>query len=490
MLFTSPIFLFIFLPLFLIVYYLVPNTTSAKNSIALLGSILFFAWGEPIFVFVLLLGTYIDYRISLYIEPKSVIKPVHKKTLLLLGLSLNIFTLIMSKYLTFIGGTLAPIMHSWFKANLTVPNLPLILGISFITFHKVSYLVDSYNGRANPPRHFFDCALYIFLFPQLIAGPIIRYHDIGNQIHAREHSATGLLSGFLRFSIGLIKKILIADTLAIMADKVFNLAPTELSSLFAWGGIVAYTLQIYFDFSGYSDMAIGLGQMMGFHFPENFNRPYIACSITEFWQRWHISLSNWMRLYIYIPLGGNRGTLLKTYINLWIVFLISGLWHGASWNFIVWGAYYGFFLSLERAVTSIPIMKHIVLPNTLRRIITLLIVIVGWVFFRSPTLSYAMHYILVMFGVNSAPSQVLPWGSIFNNHAIFTLIIASLIATVVLPKTSIYYPKKLKEVWIKNPTTSEVQTISIQFITTLFLLIVSAAAILSSDYTPFLYFRF
>ncbi len=407
------------------------------------------------------------------------------------GLSLNILILVLSKYLTFIGQTVSPILHTWFHTNLTLPSLPLILGISFITFHKISYLVDSYQGRSHPPRHFFDCMLYIFLFPQLIAGPIIRYHDIGHQIHERDHSANQFLSGFLRFSIGLVKKILIADTLGITADKVFHLAPTELSSLFAWGGIMAYSLQIYFDFSGYSDMAIGLARMMGFHFPENFNRPYIAQSITEFWQRWHISLSNWMRLYLYIPLGGNRGSAVKTYLNLWMVFLISGLWHGASWNFIIWGAYYGFFLSLERATSSVVFIKRLILPSILRRILTLLIVMVGWVFFRSPTIHDAVYFIGVMFGIeNPLASQILPSGIIFNHHAISALMVASFFAIATPPKSTLSYGKKIKAMWINSMSRNSARTISIQFLMTVCLLLISAAAILSSDYTPFLYFRF
>lgn len=482
MLFTTPLFLFVFLPLFLSSYYLVPNTISAKNAVALIASIVFFAWGEPVFVFALFLGTYFDYRISTYITPESQLKLTYKKLLLALAISLNVLILIISKYLNFICSEFMPTF---------TPNLPLILGISFITFHKVSYLVDSYNGRALPPRHFFDCALYIFLFPQLIAGPIIRYHDIGHQIHTRQHTSQDFILGFLRFTIGLIKKLLLADTLGMLSDKVFNYPPSMLSPLFAWGGIIAYTLQIYFDFSGYSDMAIGLARMIGFRFPENFNRPYIARSITEFWQRWHISLSNWMRLYLYIPLGGNRGTALRTYLNLWIVFLISGLWHGSSWNFIAWGAYYGLFLSLERAFSASRLSKNIKLPNVLCRSMTLLIVIIGWVFFRSPTLTYALDYILVLFGMHSVPpTAVIPWGLIFSNHAITALFIGSIFATTVIPQKTLIYFQKLKSTWFDTRFTGNALVITLQFLMAFVFLVLATGAMLSSGYTPFLYFRF
>ena len=484
MLFTSPLFLFVFLPIFLAAYHLAPASTSVRNNIALAASVLFFAWGEPLFVFALIAFTYIDYRVSLAIVPGAKGSARFKKILLAAAIGLDVAVLIASKYLTWIvSEILAP------HVKIEMPTIPLFLGISFITFHRISYLVDSYKGRADPPRHFLDCALYIFLFPQLIAGPIIRYHDIGSQIHHRTHTVDGFLSGFFRFSVGMAKKLIIADPMGGVADKIFALPAGEASFVFAWGGILAYTLQIYFDFSGYSDMAIGLGRMMGFRFPENFNRPYVSRSVTEFWRRWHISLSNWMRLYLYIPLGGNRKSEARTYVNLWIVFLISGAWHGASWNFIAWGAYYGLFLSIERAASMNDRLRF-ELPSGLQQAITLLIVVVGWVFFRSPTLTYAMKYLGVMFGLVDAPGTPLPtWGFVFGNRELATMAIGCLIAFVPLREGSSPWPS-LKAAWDGATESRGARTLGLEFATTVFLLLLCASAIVSSDYSPFLYFRF
>jgi alginate O-acetyltransferase complex protein AlgI len=484
MLFTSPLFLFVFLPVFLAAYYVAPATTNTRNHIALAASVLFFAWGEPLFVFALIAFTYIDYRVSLAIVPAAKGSPRLKKVLLAAAIVFAVAMLIASKYLTFIvSEVLAP------HIKLEGPNIPLFLGISFITFHRISYLVDSYKGRAVPPRHFLDCALYIFLFPQLIAGPIIRYHDIGGQIHDRTHTVEGFLSGFFRFSVGMGKKLILADPMGGIADKVFALPPDGLSLAFAWGGILAYTLQIYFDFSGYSDMAIGLGRMMGFRFPENFDRPYISRSITEFWRRWHISLSNWMRVYLYVPLGGNRKSEARTYVNLWIVFLISGAWHGASWNFIAWGAYYGFFLSLERAADTHR-RFHVALPGALQQAVTLGIVIVGWVFFRSPTLTHAVAYLGSMFGIDGAPGLVLPpWGFVFGNRELATMALAGVLAFMPLPAQ---WPpwRSFQAAWAGPTAARGSLTTALEFVSTLFLLLLCASAIVSSDYAPFLYFRF
>jgi alginate O-acetyltransferase complex protein AlgI len=485
MLFTSPLFLFVFLPVFIAAYYAVPATSNARNHVALAASVLFFAWGEPLFVFALIAFTYIDYRASLAIAPDSSVSPRLKKVILAAAICLAVAMLIASKYLTFI---VAEVLKPQ-NIKLDVPNIPLYLGISFITFHRISYLVDSYKGRAVPPRHFLDCALYIFLFPQLIAGPIIRYHDIGSQIQHRTHTVEGFLSGFFRFSVGMAKKLIIADPMGGVADKIFALPADGVSFAFAWGGVMAYTLQIYFDFSGYSDMAVGLGRMMGFRFPENFNRPYISRSVTEFWRRWHISLSNWMRVYLYIPLGGNRHSEARTYANLWIVFLISGFWHGASWNFVAWGAYYGLFLSLERAA-AVHERFRVALPGLLQQAVTVLIVMVGWVFFRSPTLTYAVKYIGAMFGVEgSGAAPLTPWGFIFGNREMVTLVIACLIAFVPLPAA--WSPwRSLQASWAGATGSRGSATLGFEFVATALLLFLCSSAIVSSDYAPFLYFRF
>lgn len=490
MLFTSPLFLFIFLPAFLAAYYLTPDTTRSRNAVALMGSVVFFAWGEPLFVFALIAGTLIDYWISLAIAPNAPRSIRIKRLLLAFGIALNVGWLIAAKYVDFIVTQIINPLTPWTGLSVAPPHIPLLLGISFITFHRISYLIDSFNGRAVPPRGFLDCALYIFLFPQLIAGPIIRYHDIGAQIHHRTHSAEDVLLGFVRFGVGMAKKLLIADPLGIAADRLFGLPTTELSVAYAWGGALAYTLQIYFDFSGYSDMAIGLGRMMGFRFPENFNRPYISRSITEFWRRWHISLSSWMRLYLYIPLGGNRGARWRTYFNLWIVFVISGFWHGASWNFIAWGAYFGALLSIERAAGEMfPGRRP--LPSAISQILTLLLVMFGWVLFRAPDLTHAVQYLTAMFGGNPPlDPDPRPWGLVFGNRELATMIVGLLIACLPWPDKAPGWHWPQAAAWSDRRTIARASDLWWLFLTSLSLLVISAAATVSADYVPFLYFRF
>ncbi|GJL53884.1 MAG: sugar O-acetyltransferase [Nitrospirales bacterium] len=283
-------------------------------------------------------------------------------------------------------------------------HIALPIGISFFTFQKLSYMIDVYRGHVRPARNFVSYALYVALFPQLIAGPIIRYHDVADQLVERVHSSRKFSEGLYRFSIGLGKKVLIADAMGQLADTIFGYWLHHLPMHYAWIGIFAYSLQIYFDFSGYSDMAIGLGKMMGFDFLENFNRPYTSRNFTEFWHRWHISLSNWMREYVYIPLGGNRVTPIRQYCNIWIVFLLAGLWHGASWNFIVWGIYHGCFLTLDKIFTP---WKWTMIPNWVLQVVTFFFVTLGWVFFRMETLDLSLLYFACLFDFSS-------WGQVYE----------------------------------------------------------------------------
>jgi len=350
----------------------------------------------------------------------------------------------------------------------------LPIGVSFFTFQKLSYMVDLYRGRAQPARSFTVYALYVALFPQLIAGPIIRYCDIAQQLVGRRHSLQRFFDGIWRFCLGLGKKVLVANAVGQIADQAFSGAPDALSTAAAWLGIVAYSFQIYFDFSGYSDMAIGLGRMMGFSFPENFDHPYTATSFTDFWRRWHISLSSWMRTYLYIPLGGNRVSAARTYVNLWIVFLLSGLWHGASWNFVVWGAYHGFFLTLHRCA---PWPK---LPAWLNRLATFLLVTVGWVFFRSETLPQSLGYLMAMLSGGGGETGVMPAAMAAVLTPMNLLLLG--VACLSLLRVGPYARKHLAS----RPATAD----GLKAATALLLLLTAASMLATTQFNPFIYFRF
>lgn len=323
MLFNSPLFLLAFIPLFLITYFAVPGIR-LRNVVIVLFSIFFFAWGDPVFVWYVIAGTWIDYMIIKYVLINPTRSERIRKAALIVAIMINVGALLFFKYANFFVDQVQPLLHIAGMERPSWYGVVLPLGISFIAFHKISFVVDLYKQRSAPPASFIDALLYILFFPQLIAGPIIRYHEISQQIKVRNHVTEEFLTGFFRFARGLGKKALIADPAGEIANAIFALPPESLPTHYAWMGVLAYSIQIYFDFSGYSDMAIGLGRIVGFRFPENFNQPYTAESVTEFWQRWHITLSNWMRLYLYIPLGGNRVAPWRMYLNLWIVFVISG----------------------------------------------------------------------------------------------------------------------------------------------------------------------
>ena len=400
-----------------------------------------------------------------------------------LSLLINLGALGYFKYANFFVSEFNSLLEAFGGSALPWSEVLLPIGISFFTFQKISYVADVYREVVSPARSFTNYALYVALFPQLIAGPIIRYHDINKQIENRSHDISEVLYGIYRFSIGLAKKVLIADTMGAVANNVFSLQSSELTPAYAWLGALAYGYQIYFDFSGYSDMAIGLGRMMGFRFLENFNLPYISQTISEFWRRWHISLSNWMREYLYIPLGGNRKSALRTYCNLWIVFLLSGFWHGASWNFVFWGMFHGAFLTIDKLFWSKLSLR---LPKALNIIITFCIVLISWVLFRSETLPDALKYIGQMFNLthSAAVLTAVPRAMIIHDRAFAVIIAASVLS---------FAPAFFDISKIKNSLserTPELAVHTARFAGSLACLSLSALSLATTNFHPFIYFRF
>src|SRR5258705_6551643 len=399
MVFSSIIFLFYFLPLFFLAYLL----TRFSKTTLLVFSLIFYAWGEPIFIPLMIVMIMLNHRFGLLIERAP--DAGRSRFWLIVGIAINLLPLVVFKYGTFLVHILLnafagiAIEKFGFSPDQVVANhIPLPLGISFYTFHALSYLIDVYRKDVRAERSLRDLAVYISMFPQLVAGPIIRYKTIAGEIHKPVLSLDRAAEGIRIFVIGLSQKILIANTVALSADQIFSLSPDQLSTSLAWIGVFCYTLQIYYDFAGYSNMAIGLGLMIGFTFPINFNYPYIADSMTDFWRRWHISLSSWFRDYVYISLGGNRISPVRTYFNLWIVFLLCGLWHGAAWNFVVWGAAPRALLGFGRAGLGKVLARS---PPVFRHGYVLLAVMITWVLFRADNLGAAMHYLATMGGAGA-----------------------------------------------------------------------------------------
>lgn len=471
MVFSSLVFVCIFLPTVLILHSVIPNR-KVKNGLLLAASLLFYAYGEPVYIFLMLASTLFNYLFAMLLGR------YRKKLLLALTVTVNIGLLGIFKYT----GFALTNVNAFLGLSLPVPEISLPIGISFFTFQALSYVIDVYRGEVPVQKSYFKLLLYISFFPQLIAGPIVRYADIAQQIDERTISVPQIAFGLRRFIAGLGKKVLIANAMGAVADYIFNHGAANLNIVAAWIGAVAYLMQIYYDFSGYSDMAIGLGKMFGFRFKENFDHPYISGTVQEFWRRWHISLSSFFRDYVYIPLGGNRKGKIRTVLNRLIVFFLTGLWHGANWTFIVWGLFHGFFLLLEE---YIPVIRR--LPRFLTRIYTLLVVTVGFVIFRADTIGEALLFITQMFRGADFSAGVMS----FTLQALTPYFLFMLLAAVICCG-----PFARLTQWISTLECKQDRTVGenilqgATFVLAFLLLLWCIIRLAGGSYNPFIYFRF
>lgn len=469
MVFSSMTFLCVFLPTVFLLYYLLPSL-QIKNGLLIIASLLFYAYGEPVYVLLMLVSIVMNYLFGLMLAADRSVK--FKRWTVGISVVANLSLLFVFKYMDMMIETVNRLTGE----NIPTTNLALPIGISFFTFQAMSYVIDVYRGTVRAEKNVFHVMLYISFFPQLIAGPIVKYHDIAEEIRNRKVDSTRVAEGFRRFIVGLSKKVLISNTMGQTADVLFAVPAGNLNALAAWMGAIAYLFQIYFDFSGYSDMAIGLGHMFGFHFQENFRYPYMSKSIQEFWRRWHISLSTWFKEYLYIPLGGNRKGKLRTSINKVIVFFSTGLWHGASWTFVVWGLWHGLFMLIEE---WIPIKK---LPGWLRHIYAMLVVVVGFVMFRAETFAQGIAIIGKMFTgwTFDAPAMQIVIGQLTP------LFLVTLLCAVI-GSSDIW---KRIFAWCENrPMRKKIYTTS-GFAISILLLLLCMASLAGGTYNPFIYFRF
>lgn len=466
MLFSSVTFLFMFLPLVCAIYLLVRQ--ELKNYILLAASLVFYGWGEPRYLAIMLLTIIVNYigaiGISRYRD--------WSKPILIFTIIADLSVLFYFKYFNFVVEN----VNSLCGSDFSFVKVIMPIGISFYTFQSLSYLVDVYRRDVEAQKDIYKLALYITLFPQLVAGPIVKYHDVQKEIEHRDVSFAKVAYGTKRFIIGLAKKILLANTFGEIADEIFNLPVESIDAATAWLGAIAYSMQLYFDFSGYSDMAIGLGSIFGFKFLENFNYPYISKSITEFWRRWHISLSSWFREYLYIPLGGNRCSIWRTYINLFIVFLATGIWHGASWNFVVWGLWHGFFIILER-MTSWHKKEGGYLLNGVKHIYTIMIFVIGWVMFRAETMNQAFDYLKIMLFLDMPMVKCFEFSYFIDQLHVIAFAVAFVCVTPVFS-------------WLFNLRYKQRIGRTLVNVWLLILLLFSVSSIAASTYNPFIYFRF
>lgn len=474
MVFSSYLFIFAFLPAFLILYKVIDSRF--RNHLILAASLFFYWIGDKAGTWVLLgaiLGNYLcGYLIGGLKERTPTVTSARARAMLIVGVVFNLSVLAYFKYVGFLtenAKNFAALLGHPESVHIIKAALPL--GISFFVFQGISYLVDVYRGDVKATRSLLIFGTFKSLFPQLIAGPIVRYKDVAADLPGRTISHDMVFAGIHRFVIGFAKKVLLADTFAMTADEIFRLAPGDLNVGTAWLGALSYTMQIYFDFSAYSDMAIGLGLMMGFHFPENFNYPYNATSLRDFWRRWHMTLSGWFRDYVYVSLGGNRVGPARTYFNLFIVFVLTGLWHGASWTFVAWGLWHGFFMVAERYLK----FESLGIPLLLRRIYTLAVVIFGWVLFRAESFHQAFHMVAVMLGLRSgAPGY--PFAEFWDGMLVLAFVLAAVLSFPVYPRLGAAMP----ESW-RLPS---------GFVLLSALFVLASMKVLSGAYSPFLYFRF
>jgi alginate O-acetyltransferase complex protein AlgI len=473
LLFTEPSFLFLFLPVLLGLYFLRRPHGGYANVLLLAASVLFYAEGGGAFTWLMLASIVFNYGMAIVVARER------SKAWLAAAVAINLTVLAVFKYTNFLTDNVNLLLTALSVRPFAVPEVLLPIGISFYTFHAISYVVDVYRGHATAQKSPVHAALYLLLFPQLIAGPIIRYREIADQLARRIVRIDDFAYGIRRFVIGLGKKVLIANVVAVPADGIFALPPHELTAAHAWLGVACYTLQIYFDFSGYSDMAIGLGRMFGFRFPENFRWPYVADTVQEFWRRWHISLSSWFRDYLYVPLGGNRVPPTRMYANLVLVFFLCGLWHGASWNFVIWGLYHGVFLVVERLGVATRVRR---LPTVMRHAYLIVVVMIGWVFFRAETLTSATAFLMAMSGLGTATS--IPFGiGWFLTPKVALAFAAGVVGSApVVPTVS----RWCEDAFRRRPWTIEgAATAALALV-----FLVSVLQIAGRSYDPFIYFRF
>ncbi|MBQ8267194.1 MAG: MBOAT family protein [Clostridia bacterium] len=474
MVFSSLFFLYLFLPLNLVIYYFA-KTIKARNIVMLIFSLVFYAWGEPLYVLLLIFMTVCDWLISLYIGKQAAHGTKAKRGLWVMGI-VNLGLLGVFKYGSFVLENIGLIAGR----NLGTLDIILPIGISFYTFQLISYVVDVYRGDVPAQKNFATLLLYVSLFHQCIAGPIVRYKDVCTELYERRATAQDLADGIWRFCFGLAKKAILANAMGSVADKMLSGDVSQTTALSLWIGVLAYSLQIYLDFSAYSDMAIGMGRMIGIHYRENFDYPYVSRSVTEFWRRWHISLGSFFRDYVYIPLGGNRKGRLRTYLNLFIVWFLTGLWHGASWNFVLWGLYFFVFIFIEklfllRVLSKDKIVSHIYL---------ILIVYFGWILFRFDNMGDILTVLRGMFGLNGNPFTDFETTTLLNSN-IFILIFCALVSTPIVKKIG----SLIRYTYMDKKAVSVLYTVG-RIIIPLILLLLSTAALVGDSYNPFLYFQF